>query len=674
MKMKMGKKYKFTLMLVLSLIFTFNVQVFAQVPYKTLTQGPNSEIVDTQTAYEPAQVYKIPTTTPEDIHLADDGTLYIADTGNGRIVVTKNGEFVKFIGQGTLQGPSGVYASEEKIYVADALAEKVFVFDLEGNVVQEIGKPDSPLYGKKSAFIPKKVTVDQRGNIYVVSEGSTNGLVQLNNKGEFTGYFASNMTNTSFKMILQRTLYGESGKAKLMKNVPPSPTNLAIDSNGLIYTATKGSGVNSIKKFNVSGKNILDGKIGFAGASTIDIEVDQYGNIFTIDEDGIVFEYDSFGNLLFIFGGKDRGDERIGLTKSPAAIEIGNDGALYLLDKEKSIVQVYEPTAFANEVHKGIVLYKEGLYVESEEIWNNVLKMNSSFILSYQAIAKSYFKRGLNEEALDTFKLAEDKGGYSEAFWEIRNQWLQENLGIVFIILFVLYVLWKVLKRVDRKRGIFDAPRTVLDSIKHNKIVSEVAYMKRFLINPLDAYYEIKRRNRVSVWASTILYVWFAVLQITDIYLKGYIFTGVNPSQVNVLKVVGIALVPIVLWIIANHLVSTISNGEGRLKDIYNGTIYALSPYLIFALPLQLLTNVLSLNEGFIYTFSMIFVIAWCVILLFLMIKEIHNYSFGETVKNILLTLFGMILIVLTLFIIFILVSQEVDFVKSIIQELKIRV
>lgn len=674
MKMKMGKRYKFTLGLVFALILAFNVQVFAQVPYKTLTQGPNGGIVDTQTAYEPVQVYKMPTASAEDIHLADDGSLYIADTGNGRIVITKDGEFVKSVGEGILQGPSGVYVSENQIYVADALAEKVFIFDAEGNVVKEISKPESPLYGKKSAFIPKKVTVDQRGNIYVVSEGSTNGLVQLNNKGEFTGYFASNMTNTSFKMILQRTLYGESGKSKLMKNVPPSPTNLAIDSNGLIYTATKGLSSDTVKKFNVSGKNILSGKIEVASTDVVDIEVDQYGNIFTIGEDGVVLEYDSFGNLLFIFGGKDKGDERVGLTKSPAAIEIGKDGTLYLLDKEKNVVQLLEPTAFANEVHKGIVLYKEGLYVESEEIWNNVLKMNSSFILSYQAIAKSYFKRGLNEEALDTFKLAEDKAGYSEAFWEIRNQWLQANLGIVLIVLFILYILWKIIKRIDRKRGIFNAPRRVLERIKGNKLVSEIAYMKRFLTNPLDAYYEIKRRNRVSIWASTILYAWFAVLQITNIYLKGYIFTDVNPSQVNVLKVVGISLIPVVLWIIANHLVSTINNGEGRLRDIYNGTIYALSPYLIFALPLQLITNILSLNEGFIYTFSMIFIVAWCVILLFMMIKEIHNYTFGETVKNILLTLFGMVLIVLTLFIIFILVNQEVDFVKSIIQELKIRV
>ncbi|MGL4372129.1 MAG: hypothetical protein ACRCS6_00010, partial [Turicibacter sp.] len=98
------------------------------------------------------------------------------------------------------------------------------------------------------------------------------------------------------------------------------------------------------------------------------------------------------------------------------------------------------------------------------------------------------------------------------------------------------------------------------------------------------------------------------------------------------------------------------------------------SPYLIFALPLQLLTNVLTLNEAFIYSFSFFIILAYCLILLFLMVKEIHNYTVGETVKNILLTLFGIILIVLTTFILYLLITHQLDFIQSIVQELKIRV
>lgn len=671
--MKKGRKYSIALLVGFIFLFLSNFSGYAQVPYKTLTQGPNGELVETQTAYEPIKVIKLPTFNPEDLYLSEDGLLYVADTGNGRILVLKDDKLEKVIGEGILSGPTGIYVTDY-IYVADPLVGKVYVFDLEGNVISEIAKPESPLFGKNTKFIPKKIAVDSRGNMYIVSEGSSNGLVQLNNEGEFTGFFASNMTNTSLKMIIQRLMYGSGASVKLMKNLPPSPTNVAIDQNGLVYTVTKGLSENSIKKFNVSGKNILAGKMDVSSESVIDVKIDKYGNIFSIDENGYLYEFDSYGNLLFVFGDKEKGTERVGLSKTPSAFEVGNDGVIYLLDKEKNMLQLYQPTAFTHEVHEGITLYKEGLYIESEGIWQNILKMNSSFILSYQALAKSYFKRDLNEEALKAFKLAEDKSGYSEAFWEIRNDWLQSNLGIVLIVSVIIYMMYSILKRIDLKKGIFNSIRRIGKRLKEIKLISDVLYMKHFLVNPLDAYYELKRKNRVSLLGATLLYIWFTILQITEIYAKGYLFTWVNPIDVSIIRIIVLALVPIILWTVSNYLVSTINDGEGRFKDIYKGTIYALSPYLTFALPLQLLTNVLTLNESFIYSFSMGFIITWCAILLFLMVKEVHNYTIGESIKNILLTLFGIVLIVLTLFILILLINHELDFIESIVQELKIRV
>lgn len=671
--MKKGRKYSIALLVGFIFLFLSNFSGYAQVPYKTLTQGPNGELVETQTAYEPIKVIKLPTFNPEDLYLNEDGLLYVADTGNGRILVLKDDKLEKVIGEGILSGPTGIYVTDY-IYVADPLVGKVYVFDLEGNVISEIAKPESPLFGKNTKFIPKKIAVDSRGNMYIVSEGSSNGLVQLNNEGEFTGFFASNMTNTSLKMIIQRLMYGSGASVKLMKNLPPSPTNVAIDQNGLVYTVTKGLSENSIKKFNVSGKNILADKMDVSSESVIDVKIDKYGNIFSIDENGYLYEFDSYGNLLFVFGDKEKGTERVGLSKTPSAFEVGNDGVIYLLDKEKNMLQLYQPTAFTHEVHEGITLYKEGLYIESEGIWQNILKMNSSFILSYQALAKSYFKRDLNEEALKAFKLAEDKSGYSEAFWEIRNDWLQSNLGIVLIVSVIIYMMYSILKRIDLKKGIFNSIRRIRKRLKEIKLISDVLYMKHFLVNPLDAYYELKRKNRVSLLGATLLYIWFTILQITEIYAKGYLFTWVNPIDVSIIRIIVLALVPIILWTVSNYLVSTINDGEGRFKDIYKGTIYALSPYLTFALPLQLLTNVLTLNESFIYSFSMGFIITWCAILLFLMVKEVHNYTIGESIKNILLTLFGIVLIVLTLFILILLINHELDFIESIVQELKIRV
>ena len=59
--------------------------------------------------------------------------------------------------------------------------------------------------------------------------------------------------------------------------------------------------------------------------------------------------------------------------------------------------------------------------------------------------------------------------------------------------------------------------------------------------------------------------------------------------------------------------------------------------------------------------------------MLFIMVKEIHNYSFGETVRNLGLTLFTMGLFLLTGYILYVLFNQLYDFISAIVQEVGLR-
>ncbi|MGM9972835.1 MAG: YIP1 family protein [Clostridiaceae bacterium] len=655
------------------LIVNITVPVTAQAsaPYKTYTIGPNDNAVETQTAYEPVGVLSLEAALPEDLFIDDNDILYIADTGNSRILVMEEGG-TKVIGEGILNSPTGVYSQGDSIYVADGGNKRIYVFDKSGGLQKEIGRPEEPLYGKNTDFVPRKLTVDKRGNIYVIGEGAVNGIIQLNSEGGFTGYFGSNKTRTTFKMILQRTLFTEGQLGQLFKNIPASPTNVVIDSSGLIYSATYGISENPIKKFNVSGRNILEGKLQADNKYIVDLAVDKLGNIFGIDATGNLAQFDSYGNLLFIFGGRSE-EEILGLVRNPAAIDLDEQGRIYVLDREKAVIQLYEATDFAKEVNRGVALYKEGLYLESKEIWEGILRLNSSFILSYEAVAKAYMKEGKSQQALDAFRLAEDKDGYSDAFWEIRNQWLQEYLAVGILILIGLMIILKIIKAIFKRFGILDGKLKFFKAIKEYKHIKELIYIKKFLRKPIDSFYEIKRMNTVSIGTSTIMVIWLVVLRFTGIYFKGYLFINMNLEEVNLIREAGIILVPFLLWVIANYMIASINEGEGSLKDVYNGTIYALSPYLLGMLPLQLLTNVITYNESFIYELGTLVIYLWCAVLLFLMVKEIHDYTASETIKVILLTFFGMMVIVLLIIIVYILVDHQWDFLDSIIQELKLR-
>ncbi|MQR94742.1 hypothetical protein EJV22_06085 [Fictibacillus phosphorivorans] len=173
--------------------------------------------------------------------------------------------------------------------------------------------------------------------------------------------------------------------------------------------------------------------------------------------------------------------------------------------------------------------------------------------------------------------------------------------------------------------------------------------------------------------SATILYVILIVEYIYSRFYTGFIFKTVS-SDANLVGELLLLLVPLALFIVVNYLVSTINDGEGRFKDIYIGTIYSLAPFLVFSPILTLLSNVLTYNESFVYVFSIRIIYAWCLIILFIMLKEIHNYTFSDTIRNIFVTLFGMVIMLLVVFIVFVLIDQVYDFVYSIIKEAVLRV
>ena len=63
----------------------------------------------------------------------------------------------------------------------------------------------------------------------------------------------------------------------------------------------------------------------------------------------------------------------------------------------------------------------------------------------------------------------------------------------------------------------------------------------------------------------------------------------------------------------------------------------------------------------------------WIAVLLIIMIKELHNFTMGEVVKNIFVTLFTTIIAILAIFVVYVLFTQVYDFVSAIIGEVVYR-
>jgi hypothetical protein len=439
-----------------------------------------------------------------------------------------------------------------------------------------------------------------------------------------------------------------------------------------VYTITNGTNpFMSIRKFTVSGKNLFDGSYG--SNSFRDIHVSEDGLMVAVDAEGSIYEYDLNGVLLFLFGATDRGDQRLGLLTNPTAIE-RVAGDLYVLDKDKNSIVTYRVTDFATELHDGVRLYMDGFYDESRPYFDDVLNYNGLVVMAYQAIADAEYDEGDYRGALEYYQYADDLNGYSQAFWELRNAVLQRYLGGALGALFGGWVVLGVVGRLERRNHWLAPLGRVGTLARRVKLVDDFLFMFRFIRQPADSFYYIKNNLRGSLLFAILLFAWILIVRVLTIYITGYLFRGYAMVwQIQIENDIAYTVVPLALWIIASYLVATISDGEGSLRHVIIGTAYSLFPYALFALPLALISNLLTLNEVFLYNFSNQLMLFWCGVMLFIMVKEIHNYTISETVKNIVTTLFTMAMFMLTGYILYVLFTQLYEFVMAIVQEVGLR-
>ncbi|MDR1692108.1 MAG: YIP1 family protein [Oscillospiraceae bacterium] len=680
----MPRRWKFTLTFCLSAFLLFPCAYAGEGTAYTYTISVNGDWIRTQDAYLPGRILfqDGSLNKPYDICIRD-GAMYVADSGDGCVVRydMATGESVRF-GEDILEGPRGLFVSADgRCYVADYDAERVVVFSSDGQAEMIIDRPESYLFSEQSRYKPTGVAVASSGIIYVVGEGSYEGIMQFSKNGGFQGYYAANMADISLLQRIQELIFSEQQLGRLLNRTPRAIHAIDIDESDLVFSVTQDaavsfewrdavtSGDDNVKRHNFAGENILRKEGGMAQEWNFhDIAVSPGGGCYVLTSTGLINEYDSSANLLFSFGGRAVSSERSGLFTSAAAIDTDENGILYVLDMERGHVQTFYPTEFANATHAAISELLAGNYGQSEQLWTELLRLNGLSYLAHYGYAKCLFAQQRFSEALEQYRIARDITGYSESFWELRDAWLNRWIGVLLMAVVaaaLLLWLWRKLAACSRLRR----ERKPLTGWQKDTLL-----LKEMLRHPLDSFYYIKRGEKGSVAFASGLYVAALAVWFWDRLFRGFAFNHTNIRYEQPLTVALLFLLPIGLWVTGNYFVASINDGEGKFRAVYVGTAYALAPYiLLMPIPL-LLSYVLTLNESFIIQFSTAFLLAWSGVLIFAGVSEIHNYRFKGTVKNILLTVFFMVMVVVIFVVLYLIWQQVIEFLGSVGGEVTYRV
>lgn len=656
------------------------VCALADVPYYTLTIGADRELVATQTAYEPVGSFVNfdgeTVKKPNDLFLGPDGYLYIADTGNQRVlVVTTDGKLVRELGgKKELHTPAGVFVDAElNVYVADE-RKGVVVFSGEGEVIRTYLKPEHPMFGEKAYFKPNKIAVDKRGTMYIVSSGNSNGIIKITREGEFLGYFGANTTTVAFSTMLKMLFYSnEQFDASVLGRIPVAIDNICMDSKGLIYAVSmlQRSG-NTLRRLNVSGGNTFHPEYTISEPQYVTTSED--GFIFVANGNGEIMEMTSDGRLLFLTSAKMYTDIRKGLYKSVAGLAVDGQHNVYVLDRTQGNIQVLRPTEFASMVHRAYTLFQDGKYLESKELWADVQRMNSLFSYASSGLAEAYFREEDYRTAMEYYRVGDDKEGYSEAFWEVRADWLHEHLSAWVTGIVLALALFKALEAVQRKTRVFQPVVDAFGAVGRIPLVRQMGYSFHILRNPADTSYGIKREHRASVWAATVVLLLFFASYVAQKYLSGFLFKSVRDGTYELLLDAEVVALAFGLVVVCFYLVCTVRDGETKLSELYIGFAYSLLPVVLLCPVATALSNVLTYNEAFVVTLLNTVAYVWTGVLLVLMLMFLNDFSFKKTVKVILWSVFTILVTVAVAFIVIVLLRQLFEFIQTICGEVVRRV
>lgn len=370
---------------------------------------------------------------------------------------------------------------EDLIFLCDTGNSQIVIVESDTyKVVQVVSGPTDAVFTGKT-FSPTKVLTDTAGRIYVISDGIYEGIVLLNNKGEFMRFVGVNYTTLSFWDALWRNIATEEQRQQMTSILQTEFKNFAMDSQGFIYTVSRPT-TNSqtgatddksmIKRINQAGKDVLV-RNGYSvpkgdlvtilvgnnkgGSQFTGIAVNDYGMYTVVDsKGGRLFTYDKEGNLLYISAGS--GVELTNLV-NPVAVSYQGDNLLVLEKNNRAVIR-FTPTEVGALINKAVKLHAIGRSEEASEEWQNVINQNPNYELAYVGVGKTYLEAERYLDAMSYFKTGFSVSYYSKAYKYYRDDIIKTYFPWVMSVIVVAVLAkigYNVYKNIRYKKAVKDA-------------------------------------------------------------------------------------------------------------------------------------------------------------------------------------------------------------------------
>ena len=157
------------------------------------------------------------------------------------------------------------------------------------------------------------------------------------------------------------------------------------------------------------------------------------------------------------------------------------------------------------------------------------------------------------------------------------------------------------------------------------------------------------------------------------VWVSEFQYADVHPTffYESMWNLIGLLLL---LFVVSNWGITTLFDGKGSFKNIYMSVAYALTPYILLQIPMVIMSNFVTTDEGVFYYLMDSISLLWSGGLILSGLMKIHDYTMSKTVLSTLVSIVGMLAIALLCLILFSMFSEAIGYFVSLFQEIRIRI
>lgn len=194
------------------------------------------------------------------------------------------------------------------------------------------------------------------------------------------------------------------------------------------------------------------------------------------------------------------------------------------------------------------------------------------------------------------------------------------------------------------------------------------------IFHPMVGFRFMKRDRTKFNYAPIIIILLLMIFtKIFSIFVTHYPLADVTTRNANVISECAIMVLPVLSWVIASYAMTTIMSGEVMFRECLLACCFSLVPYIVIQIPLSVLTNIMEESQATYYNVISNFSLLFVLLLLFINLKEMNNYTMAKTFGIIFLSIFTMILLWASIALVFALSMRFVGFVSEVVTEISYR-